>query len=843
MTDIFLIVPLALLVTAVALLLLVLRKALQTDASVPGSPLDAFEKAQERTERLVREEVAKSRDEQSKAAREQRLELTEAFKTSGDSVVQRMIEVAATQKSQLDAFSSQLASFAKASGERLDGVRADTATGAKQVREEVVSTLRALSETVTQTMGELANAQKAQLEAFSAQLDSFAKASGERLDAPRAESAGGAKQLREEVVTTLSGISETINKTMSGLAFAQKTQLEAFANQLGSFTRASGEKLDGVRAESATAAKQFREEVVTTLKTISEMMAKTMKDLAVAEKVQLEAFSGQIAILTKTNSDKLDGIQTESTTGAKQLREEVITALKGITESTTKTMGELADLQRSQLEAMSAAIGKFSDSNEKKLEAVRVTVEGKLQSMQTDSAKQLEQMRQTVDEKLQGTLEKRLGEPFKQVSERLEQAHKGLGEMQTLATGVGDLKKLLTNVETNHVGDAIIFAPMLSFAEVVLKDPELKKKYGEAAEKYVDLAKRDLFEKWDKRGTWKEDRAWGCYIDWGMVSTKAHPDVWKKDTEPSIAESLNKNNHMGVCALRLFRITGEEKWRERAFKIFAYIKSRFQLVDEDGFSYYVWNYWEPFGPESADLAKKDTRLWMNVHGGRPYAAGEIGQMVEAYNTGVVFDKTDIERFLNTNLKVMWNGDKVHPHFSNSNWKLPMPLGPDGKPLPPEVNSPAGQLWTGLSQFSQEIRDLAGGRGRDAASERPPSFDRLYCAEKDAKVFDWPYYHSCKSLTVAAVLPSIVKKGNSAILLCKARIPQDPFEIALYSADGKKKVLVIHQGKIDGGLDGREDTFILQWDPASTKEKPLKGDYRIRWTGVDGYREFPVTVTE
>ncbi|MBA4390092.1 MAG: DNA recombination protein RmuC [Syntrophus sp. (in: bacteria)] len=177
-------------------------------------------------------------------------------------------------------------------------------------------------------------------------------------------------------------------------------------------------------------------------------MAKTMRDLAAAEKTQLEAFSGQIASLTKTSGEKLDGIRAESATGAKQLREEVIAALKGITEATTKTMAELANIQKIQLETMSVAIGKLSDSNEKKLEAVRVTVENKLQSMQIDNAKQLEQMRQTVDEKLQGTLEKRLGESFKQVSERLEQVHKGLGEMQTLATGVGDLKKVLTNVKS-----------------------------------------------------------------------------------------------------------------------------------------------------------------------------------------------------------------------------------------------------------------------------------------------------------------------------------------------------------------------------------------------------------
>lgn len=324
MTNILLISTVVLLLAVVILLLMLLKKSSQTDASVLTSRLNAFEKAQERTERVVREEVAQSRDEMGKATREQRQELAEALKAFGDSVARRIIEISSMQKGQFDTFSDQLASFAKASGERLDGVRAESATGAKQ--------------------------------------------------------------LREEVIGTLNGISETINKTMSGLASAQKAQLEVFANQLASFAKASGERLDGVRAESATS--------------------------------------------------------------SKQLREEVIATLKGITESTTRTMGELANIQKTQLETMSTAIGKLSDSNEKKLESVRVTVEGKLQSIQTDNAKQLDKMRQTVDEKLQSTLEKRLGESFKQVSERLEQVHKGLGEMQTLATGVGDLKKVLTNVKT-----------------------------------------------------------------------------------------------------------------------------------------------------------------------------------------------------------------------------------------------------------------------------------------------------------------------------------------------------------------------------------------------------------
>ena len=95
------------------------------------------------------------------------------------------------------------------------------------------------------------------------------------------------------------------------------------------FTKLSGERLDSVRTESAASAKQLREEVVATLSGISATMAKTIKDLAAAEKLQLEAFSVQIASLTKISGDKLDGIRVESATSGKQLREEVIAALKG----------------------------------------------------------------------------------------------------------------------------------------------------------------------------------------------------------------------------------------------------------------------------------------------------------------------------------------------------------------------------------------------------------------------------------------------------------------------------------------------------------------------------------
>jgi DNA recombination protein RmuC len=103
--------------------------------------------------------------------------------------------------------------------------------------------------------------------------------------------------------------------------------------------------------------------------------------------------------------------------------------------------GSLGDTLNQQVQAL-------SESNSRRLAELRTTLETQLQQLQNSNSAKLEEMRATVDEKLQSTLQTRLGESFKQVADRLEQVHKGLGEMQTLAAGVGDLKHLLTNVKT-----------------------------------------------------------------------------------------------------------------------------------------------------------------------------------------------------------------------------------------------------------------------------------------------------------------------------------------------------------------------------------------------------------
>ncbi len=174
---------------------------------------------------------------------------------------------------------------------------------------------------------------------------------------------------------------------------------------------------------------------------------------------RMEAIERGIERLERSMRDDAARAREEAAQRSRELRDEVGVVLQRVVERLDQHRLESADAQQKTRSELSSGLKGATDSllkqlaeltkkNEEKLEALRATVDGRLQKLHEDNANKLEEMRKTVDEKLQGTLEKRLGESFKLVSERLEQVHKGLGEMQSLATGVGDLKRVLTNVKT-----------------------------------------------------------------------------------------------------------------------------------------------------------------------------------------------------------------------------------------------------------------------------------------------------------------------------------------------------------------------------------------------------------
>jgi len=151
--------------------------------------------------------------------------------------------------------------------------------------------------------------------------------------------------------------------------------------------------------------------------------------------------------LRKDLREELQSSRRESQEAAGALRQEVAAGLKAANDTIGKTLGSMATVQQNQLQAMTAQLAQVAESNREALERIRSTFDMRFKELQEGNEKKLEEMRRTVDEKLQSTLEKRLGESFKLVSDRLDAVHKGLGEMQTLASGVGELKRVLTNVK------------------------------------------------------------------------------------------------------------------------------------------------------------------------------------------------------------------------------------------------------------------------------------------------------------------------------------------------------------------------------------------------------------
>lgn len=155
-----------------------------------------------------------------------------------------------------------------------------------------------------------------------------------------------------------------------------------------------------------------------------------------------------VIILSKNKNNNIDDAIYDA---SKKLNQDTVNSVKLMSDMINQNQVNMAENQKFQLQQMENRLKTFSMENEQKLENIRSTVEKKLTYMQEDNNKQLENIRTTVDEKLQNTLENKLNKSFETVSKQLQQVYKGLGEMQNLAVGVGDLKKVLSNVKTRGI--------------------------------------------------------------------------------------------------------------------------------------------------------------------------------------------------------------------------------------------------------------------------------------------------------------------------------------------------------------------------------------------------------
>jgi DNA recombination protein RmuC len=209
--------------------------------------------------------------------------------------------------------------------------------------------------------------------------------------------------------------------------------LKAVRDELQAAVRGDVQQVErGLRDEVARSAAGTRGELAQTLASFQQTLLTQQGDVARTQNEQIDSFRTQLAATQQNLADTLGRAGEQQALALKRFSDTLIEQLRAL-----------------------------SQSNDQRMAEVRATVEQRLAAIQLDNEKKLEQMRATVDEKLHATLEQRLGESFKQVADRLEQVHRGLGEMQLLAKDVGSLNRVLTNVKTRGIFGEVQLAGLL----------------------------------------------------------------------------------------------------------------------------------------------------------------------------------------------------------------------------------------------------------------------------------------------------------------------------------------------------------------------------------------------
>lgn len=227
------------------------------------------------------------------------------------------------------------------------------------------------------------------------------------------------------------------------IAFGLRSQLGSMSDGLQRLEKSLAEGTATARREQDERDARQRQELTATINQSMSQFALTQTaqgdSLGRQLSERLESFALRLGDSTRLVDERLQALQNDARLGRQE---------------SSQTLQQFGDTLTKQLVAL-------TELNAKRVQELRDAVEARLRELQTDNAAKLEEMRRTVDEKLQSTLEQRLDASFKQVSERLEQVHRGLGEMQTLAAGVGDLNRMLTGVKTRGIWGEIQLGNLL----------------------------------------------------------------------------------------------------------------------------------------------------------------------------------------------------------------------------------------------------------------------------------------------------------------------------------------------------------------------------------------------
>lgn len=225
------------------------------------------------------------------------------------------------------------------------------------------------------------------------------------------------------------------------------------------FTKLKGMKnttdIEIIKEYIAQQNRENRIEITNTMansvKNISDILSEQQMSTAKLQHQRLENMEQKLNSFALTNENKLEAIRATVNNRLDSIHTNNDSKLESIRTTVEQQLNNIQKNNQSKLTDIELKLEKFTTTNENKLKDIERTVHNQLETLRADNNKKLDEMRGIVDEKLQKTLDQKLTDSFAQVSNRLQEVYKGLGEMQALATGVGDLKKVLSNVKTRGI--------------------------------------------------------------------------------------------------------------------------------------------------------------------------------------------------------------------------------------------------------------------------------------------------------------------------------------------------------------------------------------------------------
>ncbi len=246
----------------------------------------------------------------------------------------------------------------------------------------------------------------------------------------------------------------------------------------------------------------------------------------------------------------------------------------------------------------------------------------------------------------------------------------------------------------NILGEAMGLRPAVLMARVILKDPVLRARYGAKAHDYLQLSEK-TFEKWDRRGCWRTVHNGGVWVvpEFGIDKATGQwtAGYARRNTEGFTLPD-NKQNMVALWLIAMYDATAKPIYRDRAEQWWRVMKSRMKLRESG--KYYEWDYWDPAGPWDY---KPDgsTRHWVGVHPNGGYYDIDVDAIVTAYEHGLVFTKTEIERLIATNRDFMWNHKVTGAAFQRM----------DGGPVDDRWKNGPGVLWHALIPYDNALRQV------------------------------------------------------------------------------------------------------------------------------------------